>query len=385
MNKRPKPRVLIFSPSVNGGIAEHLFYQAGALKSAGAEVLCLISPAFLNGRKSEFEKLVCLPDPVKNLSGLKKKLRMSWWIISSRFVLALQILHQKPDLVLMDSYLEYLSPFWIWPHWFLARIWGICYAANLHDPVRSYQVGPAWWHRLSVWLAYLPLEFVLVHDRIPEPSTVPKWVRVKQVPHGLFEITDVSENPKVIRNDWGVKGGQKVFLSFGYVRDGKNLDLAIQALKQVPDAFLVVAGSVASGNDKPFAYYHELASLMGVKERCHLVEGFVSDEELGRYFLGTDFVLLTYSSSFHSQSGVLNIAAGVRKPVLASASASSLIECVRKYELGVTVEADSVTAIVMGMKKLISEPSSPRWKDYEAVASWSVNAQGVLQAAGLTT
>ena len=187
------------------------------------------------------------------------------------------------------------------------------------------------------------------------------------------------------RQSWGVKDGQKVFLAFGFVRDGKNLDLAVRALADVPEAFLVVAGSVASTKDKPFAHYRELAAQLGVLDRCHFAEGFVPDDELGKYFAGADFVLLTYASSFHSQSGVLNIAARARKPVLASASPSPLIESVRRFQLGITVEPDSPAAVVAGIKQLLSAPPSPQWEAYEAVASWAVNAQGVLEAAGLNT
>jgi glycosyltransferase involved in cell wall biosynthesis len=169
------------------------------------------------------------------------------------------------------------------------------------------------------------------------------------------------------------------------VRDGKNLDMAMQALAEVPQAFLVVTGSVASGKEKPFAHYRELAAQLGVLDRCHFAEGFVADDELGKYFAGADFVLLTYAASFHSQSGVLNIAARARKPVLASAAPSPLIESVRKFQLGITVEPDSAAAVVAGMKQLLSAPPLPRWEEYEAVASWAVNAREVLQAAGLNT
>jgi len=93
---------------------------------------------------------------------------------------------------------------------------------------------------------------------------------------------------QIVRNEWGVLPGQKVFLSFGYVRDGKNIDLAIKALKQVPQAFLVIVGSVASTKDKPFQYYRDLAAEVGVEERCRFFEGFISDEELGRYFSAAD-------------------------------------------------------------------------------------------------
>jgi len=309
---------------------------------------------------------------------------MAWRNIASRLVLFFQIVKQRPDLVLLDSYSEYLAPIWVWPHWLLAKVSKIKYAAVLHDPVRNYVVGPLWWHRLSVRMAYWPLDFVLVHEKLGEPSPVPARVRVVQVPHGLYKISGVASDPLAVRRAWGVSEGQKVFLSFGYVRDGKNLDLAIRALTFVPEAFLVVAGSVASTSDKPFGYYRELAAQLGVVDRCRFFEGFVADQDLGRYFAGADFVLLTYASSFHSQSGVLNIAAYARKPVLASAAPSPLIESVKNFELGVTVVPDSQEAVVAGMRRLLASPPQARWDDYEAAASWSVNAQGVLRAAGLT-
>jgi len=377
------PEILLFSPSANGGIAEHTFYQANALAKAGAKVICLVPPAFLHGRRMGFEKAVCLANPVP-LGGLKllRRTRLAWRTVISRWRLAWEIIKRRPDLVLLDSYVEYLAPFWIWPHWLLACLVGIKYAANLHDPIRNYIVGPEWWHWLSVRLAYLPLDFVLVHDKLPEPSPVPSNVRTVQIPHGLYEISGPESDPSAIRREWAVHNGQKVFLAFGFVRDDKNLDIAIQALAQVPEAFLAVAGSVASSKDKPFAFYRELATNLGVGDRCRFFNGFVADAEVRKYFAGADFVLLTYGSSFHSQSGVLNIAARARKPVLASASPGSLIESVTRFRLGVAVKPDCVEAVVSGMRRLISACPTPRWDAYETSASWDVNARNVCEAAG---
>ncbi len=376
-------KILIFAPSSHGGLAEYTFYQARALQLLGAKVICLTSPDFLDGRKADFEKEICLPSPNVSGSGLTRKIKMVWNIVFSRWILAMKIAEHRPDLVLLDSYVEYLSLLWVWPLWLLARLRGIQFAANLHDPVRSYVVGPVWWHKFSVWLAYRPLEFVTVHEKLAEPSPVPAGVRVVQVPHGLFEISGAVPDAAKLRSEWGVQVGQKVFLAFGYVRDGKNLDFAVRALAEVPEAFLVVAGSIASANDRTFSFYRALAESLGVTKRCQFFEGFVADADLGKYFAAADFVLLTYSASFHSQSGVLNIAARARKPVLASASAGALIECVKKFELGVTVEPDSAAAVVRGMKQLLATTPAGRWADYEAAASWSVNAREILQAAGL--
>lgn len=376
-------KILIFSPSAEGGIAEHTYYQAEALHKAGARILCLVSPSFLSGRKTNFPKVCCLPDPVEGPSGLIKKLRMVWRIVSSRYMLAWMIIRHHPDLVLLDSYVEYLAPLWIDPHIILSRIFRFRYAANLHDPVRSYVIGPKWWHRLSVWLAYQPLDIVLVHHRLADCSVVPKRVRVIVAPHGLYELNLTDSDSERVREKWGILRDQKVFLSFGYVRDGKNLDLAIRALQEVPEAVLVVAGSVASTKDKPFEFYRDLARKCGVSDRCRFFEGFVEESDTGSYFSGSDFILLTYSSSFHSQSGVLNLAVAARKPVLASASPSPMMDVVAKYHLGITVMTDSMDAITDGMKKILNEPPQAEWEEYEKAASWDENARIVLEAAVL--
>jgi glycosyltransferase involved in cell wall biosynthesis len=375
---RIPPKILIFSPSSNGGIAEHTFYQARALEKAGAKVLCLVTTSFLGGRKTDFETIPCLPDSVKGRSGLAKKFRIAWLIIWSRYVLAWQIIKFRPDLILLDSYVEYLSPLWIDPHILFSRILGFCYAANLHDPVRSYAIGPRWWHALSIWLAYQPINLVLVHHELRDLSLVPKRVKVVVAPHGLYDVNLSDYESQQVKEGWGIQPWQKVFLSFGYVRDGKNLDLAIKALAEVPEAVLVVAGSVASTKDRPFSFYKGLADELDVTDRCRFCEGFVSDQEMGRYFAGTDFMLLTYSASFHSQSGVLNVAAKARKQILASASPSPMMNAVSKYLLGITVEPDSKDAIVSGMRRLLHGTSTPRWDEYESAASWDENAKVLL-------
>lgn len=365
-------------------MAEYEFYQAKALQNADATVICLAAPNHLDGREMPFSKIECLHAPTGlNGSRASRKLRMLWGLLANQWTLAWQIWKRRPDLVLLDSYAEYFSPLWVWPHWVLAKFCRIRYAANLHDPVRSYRIGPAWWHNLSVKMAYWPLDFVLVHDKLPEPSPVPARIRAVQVPHGLFEIRGEPPNRATVRKEWGVRDEQKVFLAFGFVRDGKNLDLVIRTLARVPEAFLVVAGSVASAGDRPFAFYRALANELGVMDRCRFFEGFVADAKLGAYFAGADFVLLTYAASFHSQSGVLNIAARARKLVLASAAPSSLVESVKQFSLGVAVAPDSLTAVVEGMQQLLLTPPQPRWQDYEAASAWDENARRVLAAAGL--
>ena len=241
---------------------------------------------------------------------------------AKQWILAWKVWKCLLDLVLLDSYIEYLSPFWIWPY----GCWQSCGASAMPQTctipsatIKSAHTGGTALGAAGILAAGL----VLVHDRLPEPSPVPAGVRVVQVPHGLFEIRGTPPDREAVRKEWAASRPKKCFSPSALSATGKISD-AVRALTEVPEAFLVVAGSIASIKDKPFAYYLELADSLGVAERCRLFEGFVADADLGNYFAGTDFVLLTYSASFNSQSGVLNLAARARKPVLASASPSPL-------------------------------------------------------------
>jgi glycosyltransferase involved in cell wall biosynthesis len=372
---------LIFAPTPSGGLAEHAFYQARALHKMGLSVTCLTSKSFLASRAAKFDikrKLFDMPE-----SKVATWIRRPWQVlslVSHQWVLVYWILVLKPDLILLDSYAEYLSPFWVWPHWLLSRVFGVIYAANLHDPVRKNLIGPSLWHQLSVELAYKPLKVVLVHGPIQPEARVPSWVKTVEVPVGVYDIPRSNIPRGEVRRSWGARPDQHVFLSFGFVRDGKNLDLAIRALKDVPTAFLVIAGSVASKSDKPFAFYRDLARRLGVDGRCFLSEGFVADEQLGEMFEGADFVLLTYSASFRSQSGVLNLATRARKLVLASSAPGPLVDVVYRFNLGVVVEPDSATAVAQGFKELSTSQVQPRWGDYERYAGWDTNALKLVEA-----
>jgi glycosyltransferase involved in cell wall biosynthesis len=375
--------VLIYCPQPVGGIAEHNHYQAKALSKCGAHVIVLTSPGYLRGREVEYPVERCLlENEMKSSSPLARKIVRSWHIIYNEWRFAWAVIQHGPSLILVACYAEYLSPFWIWPHLFLSRFGDGVYGANLHDPVRDYQIGPEWWHHFSVWLAYLPLRFGLVHQRLAEPSPVPAHVEVIEVPVGLYDLTATHTDFVKIREGWRVPPGKKVFFAFGFIRDNKNLDLVIRALPDHPLAFLVVMGTVQSTRDKPLKFYQELATDLGVGERVWFEEVFVPDEKLGSYFAAADFIALTYDASFHSQSGVLSLAARARRPVLASAGDSPLQDSVRKFDLGIFVEPDSVPALSQGMGTLLAaDIPSPRWDAYEAYASWDVNAGMILDAA----
>lgn len=115
-------------------------------------------------------------------------------------------------------------------------------------------------------------------------------------------------------------------------------------------------------------------------------EEFIPEEALAGYFAAADFIAITYSATFHSQSGVLNVAARAGRRVLASSGEGPLKSCVQRFKLGVFVEPDNLPDLVRGMKELCLQHAKTEssqtadWEGYTAYASWDSNVNIISEA-----
>jgi glycosyltransferase involved in cell wall biosynthesis len=180
-----------------------------------------------------------------------------------------------------------------------------------------------------------------------------------------------------------------VFLAFGQIRDGKNLDLFLRAMTRLPENVkLLVAGKGDSGSSRRPEFYQKLAEELRVAKRCRWDIRRIPDEEVGDIFAACDVVLVTYSAKFLSASGVLNAAVSARKPVLASSGLGPLKSTVEKYQLGVFVKPDDAEEILRGATKLVKISATgkcefglkPAWEKYELENSWEENSRKVCKA-----
>jgi glycosyltransferase involved in cell wall biosynthesis len=291
--------------------------------------------------------------------------------------------------VLFACYKEYFSNFWAGT---LRRpaLQGVDMGTIAHDPVRDFAVGPRWWHRWSIRQGYSFVRDVFVHDNTPVDFGGPKpeRIRVHKIPHGPLEIAAPKIGRQAMRKKYGFAEDKKdvVFLAFGQIRDGKNLDLFLKAMvKAPPEVKLLVAGAGVSGSSKPPVFYQELARKLGLADRCRWDIRRIPDDEVGDFFAACDTVLLTYSGRFRSASGVLNAAVSALKPVLASSGAGPLKKAVEEYALGAWVEPDDQAAIGRLLQVWGQTPHSCRWDDYARENSWERNAKLVSAAAGWGT
>src|SRR5271166_3160203 len=319
MSGESEHKLLYFSPAWSGGLADYARSQADALVDAGTKVV------FLTSRRNEIDPAsgCCIRKELSPASvgasgnsRLMHKFELARELVANFRQLARIVKREKFDRVLLGSYVEYLAPIWAAQLRRLASC-GVVFGTVVHDPVRDYVVGPQWWHRWSVRAAYSFLREAFVHEAIELDTGRPMpRLRTTVIPHGPYRFPPPRLGREQVRARLKIPREAKVLLSFGQVRDGKNLDLVIRAIARESQAYLVVAGKVSSTTQKPIEYYRAIANEMGVAARCCWLTDFIPADQVGDLFDACDAVLLTYSSNFRSASGVLNAAVGYRRPCI---------------------------------------------------------------------
>ncbi len=378
-------KLLYYADGEPGGLANYAVHQAAALYESGAEVTVLGLPHLRQPMLDKCPDLnfIELYDSPRSknkwIRGLQVIPRKRRQIVQ----LSRSIEEGEFNHVLLSAYAEYFSPFWAG---ILNRQHqrGVRFGVIVHDPVRDFQVGPKWWHRWSIEKAYSFIDVAFVHG-IGEldAGKLGKCLQTTVIPHGPYHLVNAELNQRIIvRNELGIQHNSRVWLVFGHIRDSKNLDLAIRALTDFPDDYLLVVGRAQSTGQRPIEYYQKLAESLGVSARCRWINDFVPDSEVSKFFQASDVLLLLYSKSFHSASGVLNHGVQFELPVVASGGSGPLIDCVQRFDLGVCIQPDSLEAVVAGIHAL-SSVGAPEWNQYKNLNSWKENANLVLQSLNL--
>ena len=374
-------KLLYYAPASYGGLLNYAQEQADALAGLGIEVTVLCSPNF---EKRATDRYRVLPKLVESrvASGGNKILRAIKYVrtlLKNLKTVREEAVRGGYRHVLLASYAEYFSPLWAGSYRRLAAE-GITFGAVVQEPVRNFQVGPKWWHQWSVGAAYSFLKFAFVHDEVVLDTgwTMPQMETVV-VPYGPHRFPDATKSREDTRRSLGIPEKALVLFSFGHIRDNKNLDYAVRAIAEIPEAYLLVAGKRSASSQRPESFYQELAEKLGVAERCKWVLEYVSEEDAANFFTASDLVLLNYSSCFRSASGVLHVAARYRKQSIVSAGQGSLQSVVRNYQIGVWVEPDEPSAVAAGIREWLKNPPVPDWGKYDIENSWEENARIVLE------
>ena len=148
------------------------------------------------------------------------------------------------------------------------------------------------------------------------------------------------------KKDFGFDTKSKVLLFFGYVRKYKGLrsiNRCIAELIKKDNSYKLLAAGEFYDEEK---YYTDKVKSLNLNKYVKLLNQFIPNEEVAKYFEPSDLVVLPYRSA--TQSGILNLAYGFLKPVLVT-NVGGLAEFVDEGKTGYIIKPDSQKDLIAGI------------------------------------
>ena len=189
-----------------------------------------------------------------------------------------------------------------------------------------------------------------LHQRYP-------GLRVERTTLPLFfsdETSPVNWTREAAREQLHVQN-KRVLLFFGYIRKYKglrNLLAAFPAIhREFPDTVVLIVGECYENADE----YKQRIADSGVSHAIQWIQEYVPNEDVALYYQAADVVVLPYDSA--TQSGIVKIAFGFHKPVLAT-RVGGLAEEILPWHAGEVVEPHNVAALQDGLRAMLQSDLS---------------------------
>ena len=121
---------------------------------------------------------------------------------------------------------------------------------------------------------------------------------------------------EVTRKTLNIMPDKPVLLFFGFVKAYKGLKYLLASIPIVLEALSDVILLVAGEFDEDRLEYERLIKQYNIADHVVLIDKYIPDQEVGKYFSACDLVILPYESA--TQSGIPQIAYEFDKPVIAT-------------------------------------------------------------------
>ena len=214
---------------------------------------------------------------------------------------------------------------------------------SVHDPLPHANVR-SWRSDMQLKIAYRLIDHFLIFNSAQKDEFIrryrlqKKYIYQSQLSaYTYLQAYDTNET---------IVGGDYI-LFFGWIREGKGVEILLPAMKrvhgQIPSLKLVVAGK---GN-----YYFDKSEYENL-DYIQFFNRFIPDYELANLIANCKFVVVPYTEA--TQSGVIMSAYAFSKPVLAT-NVGGLSEMVGEDEFGKVVEAGSIEALADGILQLAKD------------------------------
>ena len=343
-----KKKISLIGPChpYRGGNALFVTHLYHALKDTfDIQVLnySLLYPDFLFPGTTQFDKSLRPINPVPNERVLNSMNPFTWMRTAKR------IEGFSPDLIVFDWWNPFFGPSHFSISWFLKnrfrnRILFITENVISHEG--------RWIDRILTRIGLRNASsFMALSDNVVKDLEFIR--RDRKVYRSELPIYDCYDDlkkfdPIAEKKNLGFSTDDKIILFFGYVRKYKGLDILLRAfpdvIKDIPNAKLLIVGEFYDDPEMYLSLIDELKLQPYVK----LINQFVPNEDVGKYYSASDTVVLPYRTG--TQSGILNVAYGFERPVIVT-NVGGLAESVDEERTGLIVEPESAAAISGGIKK----------------------------------
>ena len=252
------------------------------------------------------------------------------WVKTAR-----HIKKMKPDLVIIQWWHPYFSPCY----------WSIC---KLLGKIKVMFVFPHERFPMDKFLTRRVLgqgDYFIVQSSQDEGDlkTIKVDAAYRKTVHptyNAFKLQNLTREES--RKQLSLSDNSKVMLFFGFVREYKGLKHLLNAfpevLKKLSDVKLLVVGDFAGDKQD----YLDLIGQSGIESAVEIHDGYIPDKEVEKFFAASDLVVLPYESA--TQSGIVQIAYGFEKPVIAT-NVGGLPEVVIDEKTGYIVEPKDSKAL----------------------------------------
>ena len=378
---------------LRGGIAYYLALLRRELAAAGHEV------AFIGFKKQYPERVPDLPIlrklrfpgsdqrdsgaasiPVPNTPLFVPWNPWSWW----RTARAVQ--RSGARALVLKWWIPFFGPGYYAVAWCLRRLYGVKVIAILDNviPHERWPLG-----RFITRLGLGQMDAYIAQSKAVEselhallPRTDP--ARVRLVPHPTYDFThEPPPDQATARRELGI-AESRVILFFGFIKAYKGLHVLLDAVPALraelgADFRLLVVGDFYEDE----APYRERIANLGIGDRVTLVPGYTPNEEVPRYFVAADLVVLPYLSA--TQSGIVQIAYRYDRPVVTT-NVGGLPEFVAEGKTGYLVPPGDPAALAAAIARFYRE--ADRMGMARAIAarraetSWARLVSAIAELAG---
>lgn len=250
-----------------------------------------------------------------------------------------RIKKQKPELIILQWWHPYFAPCF-WSICKLLRREKILFVCHNVFPHERFPLD----RLLTKWTLGCGRYFITQSKMDARDLLSVKHDAVYRVtPHptyGMFCKQGMSMQKA--REQLQIDQGQRALLFFGFVRKYKGLQYLLEAMKLLKERDFKVQLWVVGDFGEDKEEYVEQIRRFEIGDQVQMVEGYVPDDEVEKYFAASDLVALPYLSA--TQSGIVQIAFGFEKPVLVT-EVGGLPDVVTNGKTGYVVEPRSAEMI----------------------------------------